>query len=196
MLGLTILTCTNLLSGNCSNHIYASLYSWFLNWTCYHWVLMKYELWIIKVVSSHQFYYEPIYDMVESISNFSFGCLGFYMHHVQEANWSICLLYYYSCIFGQYPQSWSLWPLIAFFFLSKRRWSIQKGLLVIHLDYWNLIWFNCHVLSCINNYDASLGPFFLLSHLSVCRRISMAGLSTRTIPHLADAIHAAVTKAA
>lgn len=27
-----------------------------------------------------------------------------------------------------------------------------------------------------------------------CRRISMAGLSSRTVPHLADAIHAAVTR--
>lgn len=30
----------------------------------------------------------------------------------------------------------------------------------------------------------------------ICRRISMAGLSSKTVPHLADAIHAAVTRAA
>lgn len=35
----------------------------------------------------------------------------------------------------------------------------------------------------------------LISVCCMCRRISMAGLSSKTVPHLADAIHAAVTRA-
>ena len=30
--------------------------------------------------------------------------------------------------------------------------------------------------------------------IEFCRRISMASLTTKTVPHLADAIHAAVTQ--
>lgn len=45
--------------------------------------------------------------------------------------------------------------------------------------YRNMRWFQIESNSC----------FFTL-----CRRISMAGLSSKTVPHLADAIHAAVTR--
>ncbi|GJX82465.1 hypothetical protein Tco_0331946 [Tanacetum coccineum] len=62
------------------------------------------------------------------------------------------------------------------------------------------------LLCCHSNIIAATHPFAAISQTSatscveassglryICRRISMVGLSSRTVPHLADVIHAAVT---
>lgn len=50
-----------------------------------------------------------------------------------------------------------------------------------------------HANSMIQNTKTWLVHCFNSRLFSCHRRINMAGLSTRTVPHLADAIHAAVT---
>lgn len=77
----------------------------------------------------------------------------------------------------------------------------------VWIDAWKILLFKFKALGrgleaclsiCVKQYilmGQNNCQLWLLSpcFLSICRRISMAGLSSRTVPHLADAIHAAVT---
>ena len=57
------------------------------------------------------------------------------------------------------------------------------------IDYQGFLDSGCWVWACETEFVELVGCLVIL------RRISMAGLSSRTVPHLADAIHAAVVGA-